>query len=532
MSSQRSFEDRFISVAVQTDTGAVRAINEDDVTLLRCGDLGEPWANGCLVADGVGGAGAGEVASRLVTDTMLARFSRWKISRQPPQDWDRGFDTAIREFIEHTHRVIREKASDDPGLSEMKSTAMMAIVVRDHAVLAHVGDCRAYLLRNGRLTLLTVDHTVGEQARRSGARPPANAGALTQALGGRSEVDPDVLFMKVAKGDRLVICTDGLTKELDESEIAALMRTGKHANDIVEQLMRAALGKGARDNVSVGAIIVDRASADRMPPLLERRDAADGARPVKSGGAARTGPGTRPRRRALPVVLGLFASAIIVGGSVVLLQAIDEPRRDASLAGVDGDSVSNLTVVADGSAGGTRNTEPRNHESGSGATRTEKAGADLISPPSKTLPPPTARSGQSVPQVSPSQTATTTPSMAGAQQRADTAVPGTKPPSTVTTVAVAPLRAPQPGGSPAPQDSTRQRAESERRNLVSRNVRIRADIANLRGQIATGDVEDRRDPTRKWKQERDRLTNRIRELEGEEKINLEKIEALERVIKS
>jgi protein phosphatase len=197
-----------------------------------------------MVADGMGGAAGGEVASRLAVDTAL-------ITEGTPA-----------ERVTKANKVVVEASLREPGLAGMGTTLTMAELGPDDTIrLAHVGDSRAYLLRDGNFEMVTADHTVvaehvaaGRLSTKDALNHPQRS-MLTRVLGLSPEVEVDEIEIDVKEGDRLLICSDGLTNMVPESRIAATL--GKASPEeavwtLIEQANRA----GGHDNITVVVVQV------------------------------------------------------------------------------------------------------------------------------------------------------------------------------------------------------------------------------------------------------------------------------------
>jgi len=218
-----------MQVASRSEVVHVRRRNED--ALYVAASLGV-----VAVADGLGGHPAGDLASRTATETL-----RDTVSATPPpggpanEDW-------LTETLQAAHREVLATAGDDPGLNGMATTAVLAVVEGDGAWLAHVGDSRAYLQPAGQpVRQVTEDHGLG--------------GYITQALGLDRGVTPDVTHLDLGAGDRLLLCTDGLSNMVDEATIGRLLGDGD-VQGAVDGLVQAALDAGGIDNVTVVVVEV------------------------------------------------------------------------------------------------------------------------------------------------------------------------------------------------------------------------------------------------------------------------------------
>jgi len=210
------------------------------------------------VADGMGGAVGGELASMHAlcagVDLMLQAIN-----------WPMTFDgRTVREAAEKLgmyyrlmDRALIEHMRIEPSLAGMGTTLTVAFTAGLDAFIAHAGDSRAYLLRDGSLRRLTRDHTLAQELVDSGELAPGSEKArrlghvLTNYLGGpRSGVDPEVHHLRLTDGDRLLLCTDGLTDLVEDGEIAQTLRLSLEPGDACRVLVELALARGGRDNVT------------------------------------------------------------------------------------------------------------------------------------------------------------------------------------------------------------------------------------------------------------------------------------------
>jgi PPM family protein phosphatase len=226
-----------------TDVGRARSGNEDSYF---CG------RTVLAVADGLGGHQGGEVASAAAAEPLAALDGR---EFADPAEAAEALTAAIRE----ANSAILDQAAGDPGLWGMGTTVTAAALAGErHLQLAHVGDSRAYLLRDGSLEQLSTDHTVVAELVRRGRLTPAQAAIhpersiLTRAVGldPRIPVDtPDPLELQ--DGDQVLLCSDGLTEAVDDDQIAQLLSAGPDGNAACQALIDAANAAGGPDNITV-----------------------------------------------------------------------------------------------------------------------------------------------------------------------------------------------------------------------------------------------------------------------------------------
>jgi PPM family protein phosphatase len=208
-----------MQVAARSEVGHVRSRNED--ALLVSGD-----ERLLVVCDGLGGHPSGDLASATAIETLRGRAVEAAVSTE-----------ALLEALHAAHDAVVAVADEDPGRTGMATTVVAAVVGEGSALVAHVGDSRAYLLApEGSLRQVTEDHGMG--------------GYITQALGLDRGVEPDVAELDTPPGSRLLLCSDGLSNMVDPEAIGALLGTGD-AGKACDALVEEALDRGGIDNVTV-----------------------------------------------------------------------------------------------------------------------------------------------------------------------------------------------------------------------------------------------------------------------------------------
>ena len=252
---------KFIS-AGRTHVGQVRSHNEDSLRLAR--DLAL-----YVVADGVGGGAAGEVASTLAVETLAAfiRASDADAELTWPYRLNRALSLPTNQVltgIRLANREIYEAAGRDPSLKGMATTVVACLFRERRCVVAHVGDSRIYRLRDGVLEGLTVDHSFANELRAAGdpaleALAKRFSHVIVRAVGSKQEVQATVAELPVVQGDVYLLCTDGLTDMVEDREIASLLKARRHHPEAAcAALVDAANAQGGRDNVTA---VVIRAAA-------------------------------------------------------------------------------------------------------------------------------------------------------------------------------------------------------------------------------------------------------------------------------
>ena len=226
--------------ASRTDVGCVREHNEDSLAAQS------PLF---IVADGMGGHEAGEVASSIAIATMLSMM---------PETADAE---ALAESVIAANKAVIAGAENGTGRLGMGTTITAALAIDNELIIAQVGDSRAYLLHNGELTQITRDHSLVadliEQGRitEEEARYHPQRSVITRALGSDPEMQPDIFKLNIEPGDKLMLCSDGLSGMVSDKSIAAILRTNISPVDACNTLVNEAIAAGGLDNVSV--IVVD-----------------------------------------------------------------------------------------------------------------------------------------------------------------------------------------------------------------------------------------------------------------------------------
>jgi serine/threonine protein phosphatase PrpC len=281
-----------VSVGAATDIGQVREGNEDSFLVV---------APLYAVADGMGGHRGGEVASSLALETVQGMFERREGS--------------LADQVVEANRAVFDRSKNDRTVSGMGTTLTAALVDGSRVHLVHVGDSRAYLLRGGELAQLTEDHTLvhrmvmeGEISQEEAETHPHRS-ILTRALGVDESVQVDEGDVEVSDGDRLLLCTDGLTGMVPEGQIREILLESADPQEAVEKLVKVANRAGGIDNIT--AVILDfsedgsgpgetKQTAIPQQPTMERPvpepppEASTARGPRTPSRAARPAPGARP----------------------------------------------------------------------------------------------------------------------------------------------------------------------------------------------------------------------------------------------
>jgi serine/threonine protein phosphatase PrpC len=248
-----------ISLGVASDIGRVRDANEDSI--------GYDLENRLVVlADGMGGCNAGEVASALAVNVILREFRQLPLGLDDRENFFQVGPDAIRlcTAISKANGEIFQSGMDNPEYEGMGTTVVAVLVKPERAIIASIGDSRVYLLRNRRMEQLTVDHTLLQEHLDSGliseaeAQHYAGGGLITRALGVDETVKIDVQEQPTAAGDTFLLCSDGLFDMLANEEIYHALMGELDLNFAAKRLVQLANEKGGYDNISVALIRIDR----------------------------------------------------------------------------------------------------------------------------------------------------------------------------------------------------------------------------------------------------------------------------------
>jgi protein phosphatase len=245
-----------------TDTGRKRRRNEDRYV------VAPPLF---AVADGMGGAQAGEIASRLAAAAL--------------EDTDHGVLRGVEgvaSLIQEANRRVYERSTEDPAVSGMGTTMTVALVENEAVAIGHVGDSRAYLARDGRLEQLTEDHSLVAELIKSGklsaeeAETHPQRSVITRALGTDPDVDVDTVAIQAREGDIFLLCSDGLTSMVGDATILGLLE--RYRDDLdraAKELVRAANSGGGEDNITVVAFEISGPDAEETVQMEAPAQAPD-----------------------------------------------------------------------------------------------------------------------------------------------------------------------------------------------------------------------------------------------------------------
>ncbi len=242
-----------MKLAGKTDVGRVRQENQDDY---RAGELpgGAVWA---LVCDGMGGAKGGREASQGACNVIENFFQEQYAQCGAGQE-----ELFLKKALLYANRFVFQKAAHEEALAGMGTTAVCALVRSGNVYLCHAGDSRAYLIRDGKLTQLTHDHSYVQELVDCGTITEEEAehhpqkNIITKALGVDYRLEPEFTAAKLKREDRLLLCTDGLTNMVPVEEMEELLAQGTFY-DLPDRLIEAANAHGGSDNITALLLAVE-----------------------------------------------------------------------------------------------------------------------------------------------------------------------------------------------------------------------------------------------------------------------------------
>ena len=236
--------------ASKSDKGLLRSQNEDAHCIIG-GTDGSPLV--LAVADGMGGHLAGDIASQTAITVI-----RDNLARDPfNTDTQEAIDARLSELVQTANDMIYEKSSKEPSCFGMGTTLIIAVIANGKLSLAHIGDSCAYYLRSGTMTKITTDHSyveelvrIGSLTREEAARHPKR-NVITKVVGCDGKISADLYWVDLQDDDRVLLCTDGLSKMLTESEITDAIVSSPDPDEICNALIAKSNNKGGLDNITV-----------------------------------------------------------------------------------------------------------------------------------------------------------------------------------------------------------------------------------------------------------------------------------------
>ena len=249
-----------------THPGRSRHNNEDSVTFDDATGLG-------VLADGMGGYNAGEIASSMATTLIKAELTHW-LSKAGEQASGREVRRALETAVDNANRSIHAAARANPEYSGMGTTLVVGVFHGEKLVLGHVGDSRCYRLRRGQFLRVTKDHSLLQEQMDAGMLTPAQAALsplknlVTRAMGVENEVQVEITELHVEVGDIYLMCTDGLSDMMDDTAIADILQKSSPLTQLADELVALANKNGGRDNITV--LLMQAVSGRERSGLMSR----------------------------------------------------------------------------------------------------------------------------------------------------------------------------------------------------------------------------------------------------------------------
>ena len=253
-------------VEMRSEKGPVRQNNEDCLGVLEAPNVRPGIDAVYVVCDGLGGHERGEDASAMCVDLLLKEYGVQGAAGDAPAD--DSLESSLSRTLGTISQAVYEAGLSgeslhrDPQRAGMATTATVALLSGERVHLGHVGDSRAYLLRGGRITQLTEDHTVAAEQARAGVRLPEETMAyfsntLTQAVGLEQPITPFTDSLAVEEGDRLLLSSDGLHGFIDDETIASVVMSEEQGK-VVDALIARAIAEGSTDNITIVLVYFER----------------------------------------------------------------------------------------------------------------------------------------------------------------------------------------------------------------------------------------------------------------------------------
>lgn len=243
-----------MEIAVKTDVGKVRHINEDAVYFLQYDDT-KAYV---IVADGMGGHKGGKLASQGSIDRIRGYFAGRAVQLAACNE----IPGILKECLDYVNESLYLKSLEDATLVGMGTTVVLCVITENTVSVANVGDSRLYRLHNGSIQQITKDHSLVQQLLDAGSITPEeaqhhnNKNVITRAIGSEMTVDVDTYTITVQKDDLIILCSDGLTNLVSDTEIAEVLQQEAALQDGVDKLVELANSYGGFDNITVAAIRV------------------------------------------------------------------------------------------------------------------------------------------------------------------------------------------------------------------------------------------------------------------------------------
>jgi PPM family protein phosphatase len=295
------------SVGARSETGYVRNENQD-----RMSCVGTPCGYVYIVSDGMGGHRAGALAAQLTIETLTQALRGIQAIPSAPSE--------IKQALEEANKVVYERGhSGDAETQGMGATAVVLFMAGSQALIAHVGDSRAYLHAGGMLRQLTKDHSRVQKMVEAGLLAAADAAShpdasiLDRAIGVSRNVEVDISdWICLHEGDRILLCSDGLHGYVPDSEIMAVLEYKASPQELTNRLVDLALQKGGEDNVTVQLLEYGRPAKSAWSKIIRRLASKKTRRTTKASGIQTATPFPLPAssRSVRPIIPGAAANGL------------------------------------------------------------------------------------------------------------------------------------------------------------------------------------------------------------------------------
>lgn len=243
-----------LDIQIVCEKGNIRQNNEDAIRYGHLASVGITWM---VVADGMGGHNAGEVASEMLVERVEKYFS--KLLNFPQSDWQ----DSLSELLNQANNEIFEKSKTQQRLNGMGTTAVLLVICGDMLQIAWVGDSRAYLLRDKQISQLTCDHTMIQYLLDKGAITEVEANRsntkhlLSRAIGVKARVEVDFCTEKLQSGDIVMLSSDGIHDQIEQKVLADYMDRASQGERVCDHMVKCAIDLGSRDNLTIGMVKVE-----------------------------------------------------------------------------------------------------------------------------------------------------------------------------------------------------------------------------------------------------------------------------------
>lgn len=246
-----------------SNIGLVRKVNEDAFYYQEYYEKGRPFL--CVIADGMGGHNAGEVASKMAISHIIDFFRN---NLDKDEDNQRDYASFVKKAFIYTNDKVYSSSIENRNYIGMGTTLSLALIIDNQIIIGHVGDSRIYLVKDKSVEKLTTDHSYVAELIKNGTIKPEDAknhpqkNLITRAIGTGTTIDVDIIVAELKDANYIIMCTDGLSNVLKEVEIMDVVMLKKDIEEKCNELIESANDKGGYDNITVIIIEVDGGGQD------------------------------------------------------------------------------------------------------------------------------------------------------------------------------------------------------------------------------------------------------------------------------